>query len=61
MMINSKDLQILPIKELKQFLQNGITAKVFDLENKMIFSKSWHLVGSEGILKSPGDAVIKKF
>ena len=26
----------------------------------MIFFKSWHLVGSEGILKNPGDAVIEE-
>ena len=60
-MINSKDLQILPIKEAKTIPSKWYhSKKIFDLENKMIFFKSWHLVGSEGILKNPGDAVIEE-
>ena len=60
-MINSKDLKILPIKEAKTIPAEWYHSKrIFDLENKMIFFKSWHLVGSEGILKNPGDAVIEE-
>ena len=60
-MINSKDLQILPIKKAKTIPSKWYhSKKIFDLENKMIFLKSWHLVGSEGILKNPGDALIEE-
>ena len=60
-MINSKDLQILPIKKAKTIPSKWYhSKKIFNLENKMIFPKSWHLVGSEGILKNPGDAVIEE-
>ena len=60
-MINSKDLQILPIKKAKTIPAKWYhSKKIFKLENRMIFLKSWHLVGSQGMLKSPGDAVIKE-
>ena len=60
-MINSKDFQILPIKKAKTIPAKWYhSKKIFDLENKMIFFKSWHLVGSKGILKNPGDAVIEE-
>ena len=36
------------------------TKKIFKLENKMIFLKSWHLVGTESILKNPGDTLMKE-
>ena len=61
MIINSKDLQILPIKRAKTIPSKWYySKKLFKLENKMIFSKSWHLVGSESILKNPGDALIRE-
>ena len=57
-MINSKDLQILPIKKAKTIPSKWYySKKIFKLENKMIFFKSWHLVGSERIVKNPGDAL----
>ena len=40
-MINSKDLQILPIKKAKTIPAKWYhSKKIFDLENKMIFLKS---------------------
>ena len=60
-MINSKDLQILPIKKAKTIPAKWYySKKIFDLENKMIFLKSWHLVSCKGILKNPGDAAIEE-
>ena len=61
MTLNSKDLLILPIKKAKTIPAKWYhSKKIFKLESKMIFFKSWHLVGSESILKNPGDALIKE-
>ena len=60
-MIKAKDLKISPLNEAFTIPSHWYyDEKVFKIEKKQVFLKSWHLLGSEKIVKNCGDSVIKE-
>jgi len=58
-MINPKDLEQLPIEESETIPSEWYFKKdIFNVEKKYIFSKSWHLVGSESRIPDVGNTFI---
>lgn len=58
-MLRSNDLKIKPIEEAETIPSNWYTdSSILDLEDKNIFQKNWHLIGSKSKLKKPGSILV---
>ena len=60
-MIDPSKINIYPIEKSYTIPSNWYyDDSVFNLEKGNIFSKSWHLVGSEKVIPNVGDCIVKK-